>query len=685
MQSETRPAGRFLGRVLLALAVVLAFSGLHSVSTHASIDRFRLQAAFRSAALEFHVPEDVLLAVAYNETRWDDHGGAPSTAGGYGPMHLTHVVLVPEANGRGTDNPLPLRSYPSPRTLDIAAHLIHQPIRVLERDTAQNIRGGAALLALYARQTTGGRPSAIGAWYGSVARYSGSSDRAIALDFADAVYTTIRTGAARRTLNGQQVVLRGRHVAMERETIRSLHLRPDVASRAECPRRLACPFVPAAYALDNPRDPTDYGNYDVANRAGDGLAIRYIVIHDTESTYSAAIQGFQNPTRYASANYVIRSSDGRVTQMVPDEDVAWHAGNYYVNSHAIGIEHEGVAVQGATWYGEQMYQASARLVRYLAHRYSIPLDRAHIIGHDEVPGPTPATQTSQHWDPGPFWDWAHYMDLLKAPLESTGDMPQDSGIVTINPDFSTNQPAVTYCYTASDCRPVTAQPSNFVYLRTAPQASAPLLSDPALRAATSPGSTRADDWGDKAVTGQEFYRVGRQGDWDAIYYGGKEAWYYNPGGDTATVPATGDLVTPRHGKASIPVYGRAYPERSAFPWWIPRKDIEKIVPLQYAIHAGQRYVVADRMAADYYWSPTQTKRAVVRGKTRYYQIFFNHRFAFVSASDVRLIPAPVTPTPTPSPGTATPTATPFSGTVAPTATPFEGTVVPQATPTATTR
>ena len=46
-------------------------------------------AAYSAAAAKYGVPESVLLAVSYAESRWDDHAGAPSTTGGYGPMHLT--------------------------------------------------------------------------------------------------------------------------------------------------------------------------------------------------------------------------------------------------------------------------------------------------------------------------------------------------------------------------------------------------------------------------------------------------------------------------------------------------------------------------------------------------------------------------------------------------------------------
>src|SRR5688572_7921333 len=49
------------------------------------------QQAYRTAAGDFGVPESVLLAVSYLQSRWDTNAGTPSTVGGYGPMHLTDV------------------------------------------------------------------------------------------------------------------------------------------------------------------------------------------------------------------------------------------------------------------------------------------------------------------------------------------------------------------------------------------------------------------------------------------------------------------------------------------------------------------------------------------------------------------------------------------------------------------
>jgi hypothetical protein len=610
---------------LVMLATPLAAAPVTQTSSSA------VQAAFTAAANEFHVPENVLLSVGYNMSRWEQHDGQPSTTGGYGVMHLVDLGNVPQQDARGEGDAVSSRSTSAAagdQTLVEAAQLLGLSPDVLKQDAAQNIRGGAALLAKYARETVGATPGQEADWYGAVAKYSGSEESAVALGFADDVYATIQSGIERTTTDGQTIILEAKKVKANKGTADSLYLRNTKKTGADCPNGLACQVIPAAYTLNDLNDLSDYGNYDVANREADGLDIQYIVIHDTETPYYPTIRLFQNPAAYVSAHYVLRAGDGQITQMVNNKDVAWTAGNWYINIHSINLEHEGYALEGASWYSEQLYRSSARLVRYLADKYGIPLDRAHIVGHDDVPGPTPYNQTRMHWDPGPFWDWAHYMRLLGAPINPSGG-DRDSNIVTINPNFATNTLPFSDAPTQS---------SSFVYLHTAPDANAPLLDDPAL---SGPGTLRASDWGDKAATGQQFYRVDRQGDWDAIYFGGQKAWFRNPRHSTNTVPGSGTLVTPKAGKASIPVYGRAYPEASAYPVGVP---VQSIVPLQYNIPAGQVYVAKDLVKGDYYRAPTYTfdpsDHTVVEGQEQYYLIFFNHRFAFVKASDVDVVTAP---------------------------------------------
>jgi N-acetylmuramoyl-L-alanine amidase-like protein len=415
----------------------------------------------------------------------------------------------------------------------------------------------------------------------------------------------------------------------ENRSARVSYLRGETTTGAECPLGLHCEFLPAAYAQNS--SPSDYGNYDLADRPAEGLSIRYVVVHDTEESYDATLAEFQNSHAYASAHYVTRSSDGLVTQMVPTKDVAWHAGNWYVNTHSVGIENEGFALDGAQWFTPNLYDSLARLTRYQAQRFGFPLDRAHVIGHDQVPGPTGAYQAGMHWDPGTYFDWAYFMRLVGAPLEPSGTVGTDP-IVTIDPTWKTNTPTVTGCGDGTEACP--KQPANFVYLHTAPSADSPLLSDPYLTAAgvepDGVGTTRAWDWGDKASVGEQYAVAGRSGSWLAIWFGGQEAWLQDPQGKLhATIPGSGTLITPKAGLSSIPVYGRAYPS-----------SISTAALDEYSIPAGQTYVAKDLVTADYYSASTYNDPSsyhLYTSPEQFYEIFFNHRIAYVRADDVDVV------------------------------------------------
>ena len=116
-----------------------------------------------------------------------------------------------------------------------------------------------------------------------------------------------------------------------------------------------------------------------------------------------------------------------------------------------------------------MYRSSARLVKYLADEYDIPLDMQHIFGHDQIPGVTPANVAGMHWDPGPYWNWEHYFQLLGAPLNAHTLTGAAKDLVRILPGFEDNVQPVTSCTTARGR--VRPQGTNFVYLHHRPVAS----------------------------------------------------------------------------------------------------------------------------------------------------------------------------------------------------------------------
>lgn len=590
------------------------------------------QRVFTAAATTYGVPRPVLLGVSYLESRWDDHGPSPSTAGGYGPLHLTDVDVADMSTAKGDGSGISSQGPAALHTAALAARLTQLGVHRLETDAVANVCGGAALLASYQRQLghrSGSRTSVSG-WYDAVRRYSAAVDPADSAAFADRVFTVVARGASRTTNDGQRVTLRA-HPALTVPATSS-QTAPARTTATDCPARLACQWVRAPYRWYGFPDPAAYGNHDVASRPNN-LSIDYIVIHDTEGSYATAQQLVTDPT-YVSWNYTIRSSDGHVAQHLNPRAVGWQAGNWYVNMHSVGIEHEGFAAKGATWFTEAMYQSSASLVSYLAAEYGVPLDRAHIIGHDQIPGVTPAYVAGMHWDPGPYWNWEHYMRLLGAPI--TADRQSASSVVTVAPGFRGNAQPVTDCDGAGSgsCR---RQGTNFGYLHTAPRQTAPLVKDAGLHPDGSSSTTKVWDIGARVAAGQKLVVSKRSGAWRKVWYLGHRGWLYSPKRDPAVVPSQGATVSLRPGVTSAPVFGRAYPEASAYPPEIPAQPV---VPLQYTIRQGQSYVLADAsVPTDYYYAQTYDDsvpgdHTVVRGQRRYFEIWFGHRLAFVRAADV---------------------------------------------------
>ncbi|MEV4449843.1 N-acetylmuramoyl-L-alanine amidase [Streptomyces mirabilis] len=149
--------------------------------------------------------------------------------------------------------------------------------------------------------------------------------------------------------------------------------------------------------------PARTSNYTASSRPT-AYPLDYVVIHVTQETFPRTVAIFQNPQKQVSAHYLVRSADGHVAQCVRERDIAWHAGNWDYNTRSIGIEHEGW-VDRPAYFTNALYEESAKLTAAICAKHGIPKDRAHIIGHYEVPG-------TDHTDPGPNWDWTRYIKLV---------------------------------------------------------------------------------------------------------------------------------------------------------------------------------------------------------------------------------------------------------------------------------
>lgn len=183
-------------------------------------------------------------------------------------------------------------------------------------------------------------------------------------------------------------------------------------------------------AGDNPSlQSADYGpalwnpaascNYSSRN----STIVSAVTIHTVQGTYAGCISWFQNCNASVSAHYVVRSSDGQITQMVYESLKAWHVGSE--NPYTIGIEHEGY-VTNASWYTNAMYTSSAALCADICTDYGInplrvgwwPWLATTYYNQSSIPGACTRVKGHQHYpnqthnDPGVNWNWDYFYELI---------------------------------------------------------------------------------------------------------------------------------------------------------------------------------------------------------------------------------------------------------------------------------
>lgn len=119
-----------------------------------------------------------------------------------------------------------------------------------------------------------------------------------------------------------------------------------------------------------------------------------VVLHTTEGSYRSAVRWFLSEASRVSAHYLI-GLDGRVAQFVDEADTARHAGRVRnptaplipganPNLYTIGIELEDGGDAAGVVRPDAQYATAGQLLRQVADRWEIPLDRRHVVGHREI-------------------------------------------------------------------------------------------------------------------------------------------------------------------------------------------------------------------------------------------------------------------------------------------------------------
>lgn len=340
-----------------------------------------LDRTYADAARETGVPADLLKAIGYTQTRWENVTGEDEfdraeRASGVMGLSQQQLTLGAALTGRSRE--------------DVAG------------DPDANILAAAKLLAAEAA-AQGIAGADLAAWEPVLAAWSGIVDDDARRHFVRGdVFRYLAEGVEGRAEGG--------------ELIASLPAHPELAGLVPSPFFAAGPDYAPAQWRPSP---------NFSSRGG--AAVTHVVIHTCEGAYAGCWGWLKSAESGVSAHYVVNESGSEITQLVRETDKAWHVAATYacsrngntdcnkngtgVNTFAVGIEHGGFGSQ-ASW-SAGLLEASARLTCDITRDRNIPRDRFHIVGHGQL-------QPSNRSDPGPNWPWAHYLDLVRGACADTG-------------------------------------------------------------------------------------------------------------------------------------------------------------------------------------------------------------------------------------------------------------------------
>jgi len=160
-------------------------------------------------------------------------------------------------------------------------------------------------------------------------------------------------------------------------------------------------------------------------------APEFVVIHFTSAVVTHPDAPYHLPhvrqtfIDYGVSIHYIIDRDGTVHCYIPEDRVAWHAGageyledpkyTNKMNLYSVGIELVAIGSQkdmaqyltksqyrkldpSLPGFTQEQYTALEALVQDLCSRYEIPMDRTHVLGHEEY--------ASRKTDPGALFDWS---------------------------------------------------------------------------------------------------------------------------------------------------------------------------------------------------------------------------------------------------------------------------------------
>ncbi len=295
----------------------------------------------------------------------------------------------------------------------------------LKSDDVANVCGGAAVLAQYQREAGGARD--LGDWsavgrplqrrrrpgHGAAVRHRGLPGHPAGR--GPHHQRRPAHGAARRTPAR----------ASTSQAVRGSVSRSWVTAMADCPAKLGCEWFPAPYEQYGP-DAGDYGNHDLADRPTRPRHRLHRHPRHRGDLRHHARAGAGPDVRLVALHAPVRRRPHRPARRPDDSRLARRQ---LVRQHALDRPRaRGLRGRRGRVVHRGDVPHSAQLVRLPRRRSTTSRSTARTSSATtRCRASCPATSPGMHWDPGPYWDWEHYMRLLGAPINGDPKRPRQHG------------------------------------------------------------------------------------------------------------------------------------------------------------------------------------------------------------------------------------------------------------------
>ncbi|MGV3509278.1 MAG: N-acetylmuramoyl-L-alanine amidase, partial [Sphingobacteriaceae bacterium] len=329
---------------------------------------------FNEASKEFKVPVELLMAIGQVQSNWTQVG--ESMYGSWGIMGLIENQFVQQ--------------------ITEAAGILGVSKQQIKDDARTNIRAAAALLAKY-QQNSGSQR--LEDWFEATKQLTGLPEAMYREQLAQRFYDLIATGSKSVTLWGEIINIPSKSVNISSKIKDPGNIKTSNSKAGAS--TMGSGSSASVSAVDYPGAVENLTTCNYSSR--NGATIGYYFVHYIATgTYQGAISWFKNCSSQVSAHYVVRNSDGQVTQVVRESNKAWSQGVAFYNERGVGTEHEVLASNLAMWYSEPMLTSAGNLARNVCDRRGIPKVRAvaapGINGHSDVKATSCPNMTSAVWN-----------------------------------------------------------------------------------------------------------------------------------------------------------------------------------------------------------------------------------------------------------------------------------------------